>query len=164
MDGQPPGTPFDSVAHIIQTSLAPVFLLTGVATLLNTLATRLARVSDVQRHVAEQLERAQSGSDRAELLKIALRRLQQRSAILITALVSGTTAGAATCGAILTLFVGALSNRATASVLFALFGIAVVCTMGALVAFLAETVLSWYALRVEATFARQRHLIGILDT
>ena len=163
MDGQPPGTPFDSVAHIIQTSLAPVFLLTGIATLLNTLATRLARVSDVQRHVAEQLDKVQSGSDRAELLKLALRRLQQRSAILITALVSGTTAGTATCGAILTLFVGALGDRATASVLFALFGIAVACTTGALVAFLAETVLAWHALRVEVAFARRRHIVGISD-
>ena len=81
MDGQAPGAPFDSIAHIIQTSLAPVFLLSGVATLLNTLATRLARVSDVQRHVAEQLEKTASGSDRAELLRIALKRLQQRSAI-----------------------------------------------------------------------------------
>ena len=34
------------VVHIIQVALTPVFLLTGIATLLNVFATRLARVAD----------------------------------------------------------------------------------------------------------------------
>jgi len=35
-----------SVVHIIQIALTPVFLLSGIATLLNVFSTRLARVSD----------------------------------------------------------------------------------------------------------------------
>ena len=163
MDSQAAGTPLDSIAHIIQTSLAPVFLLSGVATLLNTLATRLARVSDIMRRVSEQLEAASPGSDKALLLQIRLKRLQQRNAVLIAAMVSGTVAGASTCGAILTLFVGALSDKGTAAVLFALFGIAIVCTTGALVAFLAETVLAWRGMRAETAFARAKHVFGVSD-
>jgi hypothetical protein len=60
--------------------------------------------------------------------------------------------GAATCGAILTLFVGALPDEA-AAVLFALFGVAVACTRGTLVAFLVGTMPSWRALRADAARA-----------
>ena len=163
MDSQAAGTPLDSIAHIIQTSLAPVFLLSGVATLINTLATRLARVSDLMQRVATQLDGAPPSGDKAELLQLRLTRLQQRNTVLVVAMVSGTVSGASTCGAILTLFVGALSDRGTASVLFALFGVAVVCTTGALIALLAEIVLAWRGLRAEAAFARSKHIFGVSD-
>ena len=163
MDGLAAGTPLDNIAHIIQTSLAPVFLLSGVATLINTLATRLARISDLMQRVATQLDGASSGSAKTQLLQLRLTRLQQRNTVLVVAMVSGTVAGASTCTAILTLFVGALSDRGTASVLFALFGIAVVCTTGALVALLAEIVLAWHGLRAEAAFARAKHIFGASD-
>ncbi|MGH7046423.1 MAG: hypothetical protein ACREE2_08540 [Stellaceae bacterium] len=38
-----PATPLELVAHIIQLALTPVFLLSGIATLLNVFSTRLAR-------------------------------------------------------------------------------------------------------------------------
>jgi len=36
----------ESVAHVIQVALTPVFLLSGIASLLSVLSTRLARVAD----------------------------------------------------------------------------------------------------------------------
>ena len=36
----------ESVAHVIQMALTPVFLLSGIASLLGVLSTRLARVAD----------------------------------------------------------------------------------------------------------------------
>ena len=42
-----PISPLDLVAHVIQVALTPVFLLSGVATLLNVFSTRLARVADL---------------------------------------------------------------------------------------------------------------------
>jgi hypothetical protein len=149
MNGQVAGAPLESIAHIIQTALTPVFLLTGVATLLNTISTRLARVNDNTRHVADQLDNAPAGEAQA-ILTARLAGLNQQNALLIAAMVLAALAGTATCGAILTLFVGALRDEGAAAVLFALFGIAVACTTGTLIAFLAETVLSWRALRVEA--------------
>ncbi len=163
MNGPLAGTPLDTIAHIVQTSLAPVFLLSGIATLLSTLTTRLGRVSDLMQRVSTLLEVAERESDKAALLRGSVNRLQQRSTVLILALVSGTVAGAATCSAILTLFVGALSDRGTAAVLFAFFGAAIVCTTGALVALLVETVLTWQELRVEATVMRTKHIYGVTD-
>jgi len=98
--------PLESVAHIIQVALTPVFLPSGVGTLLNVFATRLARVTDHMEHA--------------------------------------------------TLFVGALRNSAVAWVLFLMFGAAVACTIGALTAFLAETMLSWHGLRDEGPLPRPK--------
>lgn len=157
MSGISTSTPLDNIAHIVQTALTPVFLLTGVATLLNTLATRLGRVSDLMQRISERLDTAPTGSSDAKLLYRRLSWLQRRNAVLIAAMVSGTTAGAATCGAILVLFVGALRDQGRAAVLFAFFGVAVLCTTGTLIGFLAETVLAWHGLRGDADQARARH-------
>lgn len=141
--------PLDSIAHIIQTALTPVFLLTGIATLLNVLSTRLGRVNDLMRNVAGLLG-ADATGEAARILHLRLRRLRRRSTVLVAAMVSGALAGTSTCGAILALFVGALRDRGAATVLFVLFGAAVVCTTGLLAALLAETVLSWRWLPLEA--------------
>lgn len=45
---------FGDVAHAIQLALAPVFLLTGIAGLLNVMASRLARIIDRGRTLTEQ--------------------------------------------------------------------------------------------------------------
>ena len=44
---------FNDVAHAIQLALAPVFLLTGIAGILNVMAGRLARIIDRGRHLTE---------------------------------------------------------------------------------------------------------------
>lgn len=48
----------DSVTHIIQVALTPIFLLSGIAALLNVFSTRLARVADRVDQLALALERA----------------------------------------------------------------------------------------------------------
>ena len=42
----PPSPALDDVAHTIQVALTPVFLLSGIGTLINVFASRLARVGD----------------------------------------------------------------------------------------------------------------------
>lgn len=153
--------PLDSIAHIVQTALTPVFLLTGLATLLNMLSVRLARVNDLMRKVAGLLDDAPPGDAGRHVLHLRLARLQRRSTTLVVAMVLGALAGASTCGAILTLFVGALRDRGAASVLFALFGLAVIGTTASLVALLMETVLSWRGLRLEAAPSGARHVPDI---
>ena len=46
----------ESVAHVIQVALTPVFLLSGIASLLGVLSTRLARVADRVDALADQLK------------------------------------------------------------------------------------------------------------
>src|SRR5207237_2491093 len=93
------GSALDPVAHIIQVALTPVFLLSGIATLLNVFSTRLARVADRVEAVSKALEGADSGA--ATALSAQLAYLHRRSLALDVAVVLGAVGGAATCGAVL---------------------------------------------------------------
>jgi hypothetical protein len=64
------GSALDTVAHIIQVALTPVFLLSGIATLLNVFSTRLARVADRVDAVSRALESADP--DQAKVLAVQL--------------------------------------------------------------------------------------------
>ena len=110
-----PTSPPEVVAHIIQVALAPVFLLTGIATLLNVFSNRLARVADR----VDQLTSLIEDADKAKAMSLAaqLARLRRRSVALDVAVVLGALGAAATCASVLTLLVGALKNATVASVL-----------------------------------------------
>jgi hypothetical protein len=135
--------PLESTAHVVQVALTPVFLLSGVGVLLNLFNTRLAHVSDHIAHMTELLA-ADAEGDNAPLLRVHLRRLRRRTVVLDTAMILGALAGATTCGAALSLFVGALRSTAVATGLFLLFGLALTCTVAALSAFIADTLLAWH--------------------
>jgi Protein of unknown function (DUF2721) len=139
------GSALDMVAHIIQVALTPVFLLSGIATLLNVFASRLARVSDQIHAARKELEGADAVQ--AERLTARLVRLHRRSLALDVAVVLGALGGAATCGAVLVLFVGALREATVASMLFGLFGLAVICALGAIVAFTVEMLMASIGIR-----------------
>ena len=64
-------------------------------------------------------------------------------------MILGALAGGSTCGAAFSLFVGALRGGAAATGLFLLLGIALVCTVGALTAFMVDSVLAWHGLHRE---------------
>src|SRR5215472_4003566 len=124
------GSPLETIAHIIQLALTPVFLLSGLATLLNVFATRLARVGDKVESITKALDDADD--EQGRVLQSLLKILHRRTIALDVAVILGALGGAATCGAVLAMFVGALSERATASVLFGLFGLAVICALCAI--------------------------------
>src|SRR3954462_13503131 len=100
------GTGVDTVAHIIQAALTPVFLLSGIATLLNVFSTRLARVADQVEVASRALASADVGESR--LLSRRLTRLHLRSLALDAAVILAATGGAATCAAVLALFISSL--------------------------------------------------------
>lgn len=138
--------PLDSVAHIIQVALAPAFLLSALATLLNVFSTRLGRVSDQVDNVARDLGKADAAE--AVVLSHRLGHLRARSLFLDVAVVLGSFGACLTGCAVLTLFVGALRDRATATVLFGCFGLALICLISAIGAFLVETLLAGRGVRV----------------
>jgi hypothetical protein len=142
----------DVVAHIIQVALAPVFLLSGIATLLNVFSTRLARVADRVEQLSKTLEGADAAA--AGVLEAQLRRLRRRSLALDAAVILGAIGGAATCASVLTLFVGALRDATIAAVLFTSFGLAVICTLGAIGAYTAEMLMTGSGVRAEAAANR----------
>ena len=150
-----PPTPDDvaAVTHVIQTALTPVFLLSGVGTLLNMFNTRLARVSDHTEHLTE-LANAERDEARFVQLLRHLRRLRRRRLALDVAIVLGALGGASTCAAAFTLFLGGLRASEQVVVLVIFFGAALACTVGALVAFLADSVFAWHGLRRDGPMPR----------
>ena len=142
----------DSVAHVIQVALTPVFLLSGIASLLGVLSTRLARVADRVDGVAEQLETAELVQ--RSRLDLRLTYLKRRSHVLDAAVIMATLGGIATCFAAMLLFVGTLRDQAGIS-LFVAFGFALLFTMGALLAFLIEMLLASRGIRDLAASASE---------
>jgi len=143
----------DLVAHVIQVALTPIFLLSGIATLLNVFSTRLARVADR----VDQITKAMEDADSDESVELArqLLHLRRRSIALDAAVVLGAIAAASTCASVFTLFVGALRNSTVASILFTTFGLAIACTISAIGAFTAEMLMAGSGVRAEVA-ARRR--------
>ena len=127
-------TTLESAAHVVQLALTPVFLLSGIAALLNVFAARLGRVADQTNQLSS--EPKSPGRDRR------LRRLRFRSSCLDWAVVLAALAGAATCGAVLTLFLGEFRISQAPTILFACFGAAIVLTTCALGAFVIEMLIA----------------------
>ncbi len=94
------------VAHAIQLALAPVFLLTGIAGILNVMAGRLARIIDRGRRLTEQPipQELQHG----ETLQVELGSLERRRHLASAAITASTFAALLVCTVIVALFVEAL--------------------------------------------------------
>jgi len=133
-------------------ALTPIFLLSGIATLLNVFSTRLARVADRVEQITKQMNET-DGAQSVELAR-ALLHLRRRSLALDAAVVLGAIAAAATCASVFTLFVGALRASTIASLLFTTFGVAIACTISAIAAFAVEMMMAGSGVRAEV--ARQR--------
>ena len=65
------------ISHVIQLAVAPVFLLTAIATLINAMNTRLGRIVDRRRLVVGQLWQSDDSPSRGS--DATLRRLAQSS-------------------------------------------------------------------------------------
>ncbi|MBD9510424.1 DUF2721 domain-containing protein [Ensifer sp. ENS10] len=131
---EPPAIVND-LASIIQTSLAPVFLLAGTAGFVNVYATRLGRVSDRVNEVGEK-----DGDDEARRMQLDY--LRRRTFALEIAVVLGTLAAICTGCAILNLLAGALAFGFREENLFWFFGGAIVSLIVSLVAFLFEMLIA----------------------
>jgi hypothetical protein len=125
----------EAAAHVVQLALTPVFLLSGIAALLNVFASRLSRVADQAEAVAAEPRHAEARDHR-------LRVLRWRSQALDWAVVLGAVAGAQTCCTVLLLFLGEVLGSSAANTLFVVFGGAIVLTMGSLLAFVIEMLLA----------------------
>ncbi|MCH4024248.1 MAG: DUF2721 domain-containing protein [Acetobacter sp.] len=136
------------VARLIETALTPVFMLSGVGTLLNLFNTRLARVSDHIEKAADLLENS-TDEEFQKVLESHLLHLRRRTVVLDVAILFAGAAGATTCGAAFVLFLGSLSNASIAFWLVLLFGGALISTTFALASFLGDSILAWHTLRKE---------------
>lgn len=127
----------NTAAHVVQLALTPIFLLNGIASLLNVFTTRLGRIAD----------RVDKLSGDPKTRPEQLARLRLRSKSLDLAVLLAAIAGGLTCCAALTLFLSALRSGAAGSILFALFGAALGCAVAALAAFSFEMILAGRTVR-----------------
>ncbi|HUL60127.1 MAG TPA: DUF2721 domain-containing protein [Anaeromyxobacteraceae bacterium] len=142
-----PPTALSDVAHTIQLSVAPVFLLTALGTLLAVLSARLGRIVDRARALSERL-RAGAPAERDPIrAEIAL--LLRRRGRVNTAIVFATSAALLVCVLIGCAFVAAVIGASASSLVAALFIAAMAAFIGALVAFLTEIRLAVSSLRLE---------------
>jgi hypothetical protein len=109
----------DEIAHLIQLSVAPVFLLTGVGTLLNVLSGRLARIIDRARVLEQRLDTPEPPHENAIMSE--LRILERRGKLIYHAIKLSTISALLVCFVVAALFASSIlhfSNRLTVSGLF----------------------------------------------
>jgi len=94
------------VSHAIQLALAPVFLLTGIAGILNVMAGRLARIIDRGRHLAE--HPVAPDAVHAATVRVEHRSLEQRRHLASAAITACTLSALLVCMVIAALFVEVL--------------------------------------------------------
>lgn len=115
------GDNISPIAHVIQWSVAPVFLLSGIGAILAVMTSRLGRIIDRARVLEERLERAPA--DRAATIEADLVALTQRARLIGPAITMCTATALLVCLVIAVLFLSAFL-RFDASVPVALLFIA----------------------------------------
>jgi hypothetical protein len=100
------GVNLGDVAHAIQLALAPVFLLTGIAGMLNVMAGRLARIIDRGRQLTERPTPEQPEHPRHVDLELAS--LERRRHLASSAITACTFSALLVCTVIAALFVEVL--------------------------------------------------------
>ena len=133
------------IAHLIQSSVAPVFLLSGVAATLGVLTNRLSRIVDRARVLEDQVE---SHPGRGPQLHDDLRVLARRANYINVAISLATIAALLVALVVVTLFANALMGSELAIVIALLFVGAMVCLSAAFIAFFIEVRLAMTALRI----------------
>lgn len=96
----------NGIGHAIQLALAPVFLLTGIAGILNVMAGRLARIIDRGRHLAEAPN--QVGPSLQNSFNVEHKNLERRRHLASAAITACTLSALLVCMVIAALFLEVL--------------------------------------------------------
>ncbi|MBC8073955.1 MAG: DUF2721 domain-containing protein [Deltaproteobacteria bacterium] len=133
------------VAHAIQLALAPVFLLTGIAGILNVVASRLARVIDRGRTLTEQPRAPQVGAGE---VRVELVDLDRRRRLASNAIVASTLSAFLVCTVIAVLFIEVLLQIDAGWVIAVLFTLTMIALVVGLAYFVREVHLAMRTVRI----------------
>ncbi|MES2322191.1 MAG: DUF2721 domain-containing protein [Pseudomonadota bacterium] len=130
------------IGHVIQLAIAPVFLLTGVCTMLMVLTNRLARIIDRTRVLEDRLDLAYHDAymDETDIL-------YRRWHLINMAITLSTACGLLICLVIAMLFFGDTTNLPLDRYIAALFVIAMVALIGSFMYLLREIFVASSTLR-----------------
>lgn len=126
------------ITHVIQLSVAPVFLLTAISTLIGAMNTRLGRIVDRRRVLGERNNR---GNKAAEDLE-ELQQLARRRHLIYLAILFAVVAALAVCLVVGGAFLGALMAVDLARLVAAFFIFAMTSMIAALSLLLREIYLA----------------------
>ncbi|MGB3739019.1 MAG: DUF2721 domain-containing protein [Pontixanthobacter sp.] len=138
------------IAQTIQTALTPVFVLVAIASILNVLAARLARIVDRSRNLLEQHGTTQ-GDEHDRIvsdIRILARRIELTNRAILMLVLSGVTIGVT----VVLLFVAGFTGSDLDQAIGGAFIAAVGLMMTGLIMFLRETQHASAALRIPETY------------
>jgi|SRR5215469_16015504 len=133
------------IAHLIQSSVAPVFLLSGVAASLGVLTNRLSRIVDRARALEARLE---SHPGQGPQLHAELGVLARRAHYINVAISLSTIAALLVALVVVTLFANAFAGSELGVLIALLFVGAMVCLSAAFISFFIEVRVAVAALRI----------------
>jgi hypothetical protein len=134
------------IAHVIQLSVAPVFLLSGVAALLGVMTGRLSRVIDRARRLEEGWKGFDEAAIRQGLRDLAV--LKRRAHLASWAINACAAAGLLVCLVIAGLFIDAFLGTQLRMAVGSFFFLAMLALISGLAFFLKEVYLATHTLRI----------------
>ena len=137
---------FSDISQVIQLALAPAFLLTGIAGLLNVMTGRLARIIDRGRFLTENPAGFDASMRSAHLAERD--NLEQRRYLASVAITACTLAALLVCLVIAVLFLRAMLDAELKWVLGVLFTAATFALVVGLAYFLREVLLATKTVRI----------------
>lgn len=129
----------DDISHVIQLSVAPVFLLTSIATMINAMNTRLSRIVDRRRVVIER--RKSSDQTQNTESDLELRTLSRRSYLSYLGIFFAVLSALLICLVMIGAFIGALISVDLSKAVAIVFILALSAVVVALGLFLREVYL-----------------------
>jgi hypothetical protein len=135
------------IARLIQTALAPVFLISGVASTLIVLTNRLARAVDRARRLEDRLDSSQPPAD-ADEVDSELRVLARRAFYINGAITMCAISAVLVALVVVALFANAFFEAHMAVTIAVLFVGAMLFLTAAFLAFLIEVRIATVALRI----------------
>lgn len=130
-----------SVAHVIQLAVAPVFLLTGVGTILNVMTSRLSRIIDRFRVLESIMSTANDVSYPSHEIsahQAEMQILSQRERVIYWAISLCSICALLICVVIATLFIGSVMGAQLTNLIAFLFILAMLALIGGLLSLLRE--------------------------
>ncbi len=142
------------VAQVIQSAVAPVFLLAGIGSFLNVCAGRLARIVDRARSLEQRV--LDSRGDEHDRIVDELRLLDRRMWVVNAAVLLSVGAAVLICLVVILLFAGRLVGLHFGTAIALLFIAAMASTGLGFAIFLYETRLGTRAVRIRSHILQHR--------
>lgn len=139
------------LAAVIQLSVAPVFLLVGIAGFLNVMSIRLARIVDRSRFIDKRLLKSDNDEETAISQQERLI-LIRRASLTNHAIVLCTSSAVSACILVICLFIAEIFSFSISHFIVALFVLTMSCLIASLSYFLKEIHLAIHNLRVAREF------------